>query len=297
MHIIAFVLGFVSALLLTAPLAMFWARRAARQASIIERRSRQAQRLAELAALTGGLAHELRNPLATLRLNLDLLKEEWEEGSSDEFADLVRRGVNKLGTLRRETDRLDDILEDFLRYAGQHKLQLQSADMNEVVRELLEFFAPQAAAGRVQLRSGLCNEPLPVRLDVNLFKQAVLNLLLNAQQAMAGRTATADQNHFDSPSQAVDPHVNPGFVGELIVRSFAVGNQACLEIADTGPGIEPERLGRVFEAYYSTKRGGTGLGLPTARRIVEEHNGRIEVHSIPGRGTSFTIRLPQSLNP
>ena len=76
------------------------------------------------------------------------------------------------------------------------------------------------------------------------------------------------------------------------MRSFVAGPDACLEIADTGPGIEPDRMDKIFEAYYSTKRGGTGLGLPTTRRIVEEHEGRIDVHSEPGKGTSFTIRLP-----
>ncbi len=296
MSVLFFVLGFALALVLIAPLAGLWARRSARQARILERRLRKAQQLAELASLTGGLAHEIRNPLATLRLSLDLLAEEWAEADPANLSELARRSLNKLATLRRETDRLDDILEDFLRYAGQHKLDFEIVDLTRVVQELVEFFAPQAAAGKIQLRVGPCPEPLPVRMDVNLFKQAVLNLLINAQQAMAAKAASQTVAAADAEAPS-DPLSASGFVGELIIRTYLAGGQACLDIVDTGPGIEPDRLGRIFDAYYSTKRGGTGLGLPTTRRIVEEHSGRIEVHSVPGQGTSFTIRLPIASQP
>ena len=146
-------IGFAGALAAITPLAIFWVRRSARRARLLERRSRQAQRLAELGNLTGGLAHEIRNPLATLRLNLDLLAEEWEEiapggkvgsggGGRGELDDLVRRTLNKLVTLRRETERLDDILEDFLRYAGQHKLQIERVDLNCVGPRTAGVFRP-----------------------------------------------------------------------------------------------------------------------------------------------------------
>ncbi len=265
----SWVIGFAAALLVTGPLAWLLARRAARRARLLEARTLHAERLAELGSLTGGLAHEIRNPLATLRLNLQMLGEDWERADSSSIADLRRRSVNKLITLRRETERLDDILEDFLRYAGRHELQLEPVDVNRVVGELLDFYGPQASAAHVRIRPGLTPGPLIARLDVDLFKQALLNLLINAQQAMI------DQGG-----------------GDLIVRTLGSGGQACIEVADTGPGIEPDRLGKVFQAYYSTKRGGTGLGLPTTRRIVQELGGGIDLHSEPGRGTSFTIRLP-----
>lgn len=276
----SFVLGVGLTLILAVPLAVLWTRRSARRARSLERDSRHAHRLSELATLTGGLAHEIRNPLTTLRLNLDLLAEDWKDLTPDEFAEVARRSLHKLATLKRETERLDDILEDFLRYAGQHKLQLESVDLNRVVNELLEFFGPQAAAGHARLRPGLASQPLLVRLDVNLFKQAVLNLLINAQQAMS---AAVDAGEAGDPAASG---------GDLMVRTYRADKSACLEVADTGPGIPSDRIEKIFEAYYSTKRGGTGLGLPTTRRIVEEHAGRIDVHSEPGKGTSFTIRLP-----
>jgi signal transduction histidine kinase len=179
--------------------------------------------------------------------------------------------LNKIKIIRNEAQRLDDILEDFLRFAGHHELNFETVDLNGAINELLEFYAPQAAAGGVRLRPGLTPDALPVRLDVDLFKQAVLNLLINAQQAI-GRGQSGS--------------------GDLMVRTQRQGGRACLEVADTGPGIQPDRLERIWQAYYSTRPSGTGLGLPTTRRIVTEHGGEIEVHSEPGRGTSFTIRLP-----
>ncbi|MCG3180053.1 MAG: Sensor protein ZraS [Phycisphaerae bacterium] len=261
--------GAALALLIATPLALLWARRSARRADQLARRARAAERLAELGSLTGGLAHEIKNPLATLRINLDLLSEDLRDATPAGLEDLQRRGLNRVGLLRREAQRLDDILDDFLRYAGRHEMHVERVNLNQVVQDLLEFYAPQASAARVRLRPGLTPDPLTVRLDVDLFKQAILNLLINAQQAMSETSG-----------------------GELIVRTQKLDGRASLEVADTGPGIEPARLERIFQAYYSTKQGGSGLGLPTTRRIVEEHDGTIEVHSQPGRGTSFIIRLP-----
>lgn len=271
MDLVLLLIGFLAALVVMAPLACWWARRSAARARRLESRMRQAERLAELGTLTGGLAHEIKNPLSTLRINLQLLEEDWRDRDGVDIDDLSRRSLNKLSTLRREADRLEATLEDFLRFAGHHELNVRRTDLNQLVQELVDFYGPQAAAGRVQLRPGLTPSPVIVRLDADLFKQAVLNLLINAQQAMANSESGG---------------------GELIVRTSIEGNRACLEVADTGPGIEPDRLEKIFQAYYSTKRGGTGLGLPTARRIIEEHGGTITVHSEPGRGTSFAVRMP-----
>lgn len=105
------------------------------------------------------------------------------------------------------------------------------------------------------------------RVDAEVLKQAFLNLFINATQAM-------DQG------------------GELIIRSGVQGDQAQIDIIDTGPGINPDEQDKIFDAYYTTRTGGTGLGLPTCRRIIEEHDGHIELHSEPGKGTNFRVLLP-----
>ena len=233
-----------------------------------ERQAQQAERLAELGTLTGGLAHEIKNPLSTVQLNLQLLREDLPPDDPG-----YSRLVSRLGTVQKETGRLRDILDDFLRYAGKIELQKKPVEVNGLLEELVDFYSPQAQLQRVQLRLSRSPEPLVVPLDERLVKQSILNLMINALQAM------------------------PEAGGEIILSAARVddpehGPLARLTVTDTGRGIEPEALPKVFGAYYSTKRGGTGLGLAIAKRVAEEHGGRIGVTSELGKGSAFTIDLP-----
>jgi len=247
-----------------------------------ERRARSAERLAELGAMTGGLAHEIKNPLSTVGLNAQLLSEGIEELAitDEEKGRLVRR----VQSLRREVERLRGILTDFLQFAGELRLDRKPADLNTAVEELVDFFLPQAEKSGVRLRSELAPGPLTADVDVAHIKQAVLNLLLNATQAMTSESSEA------------------GRPRELIVRTNRTTDAekravAQLHVIDTGPGMTPETIAKIFRPYFTTKSGGTGLGLPTARRIVEAHEGRLEVHSEPGRGTDFCLTLPINGSP
>jgi signal transduction histidine kinase len=222
--------------------------------------------LAEMGKLAAGLAHELKNPLSTLKLNLQLLEEDLAHLPGAE------RSIARLGTLKKEAERLRQTLDDFLRFAGRIELRLEDVSLNSIVEELIDFIIPQAQATKVRVLTALAPENPRCRLDVNLFKQALLNLLLNAIQAMPAERAAGG--------------------GELLVRTLQSKDSAILYVSDTGMGISTENLPRIFDAYFTTKRGGTGLGLPTTRRIIEEHNGHISVQSEPGRGTSFRVDLP-----
>jgi len=226
-------------------------------------RARGTEYLRELGQLTGGLAHEIKNPLSTINMNLKLLAEDLEHHDDE----LHRRWLRRLEAVQHETERLRTILDDFLRYAGKHELQLQNVDLRCVVEDLTDFFGPQADAAGAVMRTSLGSDPLVCRIDANLIKQAVLNLMINAVQAM-----------------------DDG--GELLINVSSGRDRGMIEVIDTGPGIDPSELHRVFGVYYSTKSGGSGLGLPTARRIVREHGGTIHVDSEPGKGTRFTISLP-----
>lgn len=229
--------------------------------------------LADLSRATGGLAHELRNPLSTLRVNLQLLAEDWRTiaaerttGAAD-VAEIGRRSVTRVDALLREIDRLDATLEGFLRLAGRRELILADCDLRDLVRDELDLLAPELDAAGIKLRASLPPQSLRARVDDNLVKQALLNLLINARQAMPAG-------------------------GELIVRSTRDGDRARIEVIDTGDGIPRESLDRVFEPYYSTRRNGTGLGLPTARRIIADHGGSLRVESEPGQGSRFIVELP-----
>lgn len=263
-----------------------------------ERRARDAERLAEIGAMTGGLAHEIKNPLSTIGLNAQLLAEGVEELPID--SDAKGRLVRRLGTLRREVERLRGILTDFLQYAGQIRVEPARADLNAVVVELADFFLPQAQKHGVRIRQELAPGPLWAMLDVAQVKQATLNLMLNAVQAMAGAHASRQRPDGGGASEGT-PGAGGGDGttggGELILRTVARADAdgsplVELHVIDTGPGIPPEARERIFQPYYTTRSGGTGLGLPTAKRLVEAHHGRLEVHSEPGRGSDFTMVFP-----
>lgn len=273
---IAAILGAALGVSVAALLARVQIRRSLAKARGAERRARAAERLAELGAMTGGLAHEIKNPLSTISLNAQLLAEGVDDlpEAVPTTADDKHRLARRAASLRREVERLRGILTDFLTYAGELRLDAKPTDLNRVVDDLAEFFGPQAQQQGVRLRTDLAPGPLTANLDEGLLKQAVLNLMLNAVQAMVGSASR-----------------------ELILRTSSItepdGQRAVqLHVIDTGPGISADVLPKLFTPYFTTKAGGSGLGLPTTRRIVEAHLGRIEVHSEVGKGTDFAISIP-----
>ena len=254
--------GFASGAALALVLAAVGAALAYRRMDRLRLRAKQAERLAELGTLTGGLAHEIKNPLSTVQLNLQLLRED-----VDQATPAGRRLFNRLSICERETGRLRDILDDFLRYAGKIELDPKPVSLNRLCEELYDFFLPQAQFQRAQLRLKPALDEIIVPADERLLKQAVLNLMLNGLQAM--------------PTG-----------GELILQVSKDTTEARIEVIDTGSGISPENVSRIFDAYYSTKKSGTGLGLAMTRRIAEEHGGRVSVTSEPGKGSDFALHLP-----
>ena len=251
--------GLIGALIVSAVVGYVLYRRIQR----LQVRAKRAERLAELGTLTGGLAHEIKNPLSTIQLNLQLLQEDLMPENP-----AYSRLANRLKVCERETGRLREILDDFLRYAGKIELQRTKIELNRLCEELVDFFWPQAQQGRVQLRMKRFGADVFVMADERLVKQAVLNLMLNAVQAMPNG-------------------------GELILAVNDGAEEAVIDVIDTGSGIEGEVISRIFDAYYSTKKSGTGLGLAMTRRIAEEHGGRVSVSSEVGKGSNFSLHLPK----
>ncbi|MBX3355359.1 MAG: hypothetical protein KF724_06645 [Phycisphaeraceae bacterium] len=251
----------------------YWRWRRHRLKVRLDERRRGAERISELRSMTGGLAHEIKNPLSTLVLNAQLLREDVLD------LDLPEESRSRIGrrvdALAREAARLRQILEDFLRYAGRIQLDRQARDLREVVDELVDFFRPQAVQSGVVLRLATPDDPVQVMVDAGLFKQALLNLMINAVQAMA---------HSERR--------------ELLIRverdRLGPAPEARVHVIDTGPGIPEEQRATLFLPYSSSRPGGTGLGLATTRRIMEEHGGRVTLFTDPGVGSDFVLHLPLS---
>jgi nitrogen fixation/metabolism regulation signal transduction histidine kinase len=229
------------------------------------------QGLAFLGAVAGGLVHEIRNPLSAMSMTLQLLEEDWPEGEGDERA---RRTARRLRTVRLEVGRLSSILEDFLRYAGIRRLDLREADINRVLEEVCSFIAPECARAGSSWRSPRPQPaaPAPGRA---FAPQALLNLLLNAVQAMEEMPAEAE---------AV-PRVK-----QLIVRraSRATSARGCHR---HGPRHPRGLAGRVWQVYAAARRG-AAAGPAHRAAIAEEHAGSLVFETALGKGTDPAAVAP-----
>jgi len=232
----------------------------------MEEALRRKEKLAAIGEMAAGLAHEIRNPLASLYGSIQLLQAEVSlEGTQERLMDIVLK----------ESERLDALITDFLLFAFPHTGETESVPLQDLVEETLELFrkAPHLQEG---LNVDVRMDP-GVRIDGNRrqLQQILWNLLLNAAQSMSGD-------------------------GEIRVEAEQTRSRACVpsvswRVQDTGRGIAAENLARIFDPFYTSRQGGTGLGLAIVHRIVENHGGRIHVRSDLGKGTVFEIDLPDRI--
>ncbi len=221
------------------------------------------RRLAALGNLAAGVAHEIRNPLNAIGMGLQRLIREWRLAPDEDQVEFVRLG----GVLQGEVNRLNETVEQFLLLARPARLTMNTCPVEEHLGELLTLVREEAAAKGITVETALALNGATARLDCRQVHQALLNIVVNALQAMPGG-------------------------GRIRLSAHARDGQLNLSISDTGPGIPPEHLDRIFEPYFTTKEGGTGLGLALAQRIIEAHGGSIAVESQLATGSTFRIRLP-----
>jgi PAS domain S-box-containing protein len=218
------------------------------------------ERLAALGRITAGVAHEVKNPLNSMRLWLENLK----ESLSDDGDTGARQAVRVLDS---EIDRLDAVVKRFLDFTRPMEIRLEATNLAALLRDVLAVALPQLQQANVEVSQNLIADVPEVFADRGLLRQAVLNLVLNAVDAMPDG-------------------------GQLRLMLDRKGDMAEISVADTGKGIPPENQQKIFQLFFTTRPGGSGIGLASTFRIVQLHNGSIDFTSEVGRGTTFRIELP-----
>jgi signal transduction histidine kinase len=222
---------------------------------------RKKYRTYNIATLAKGIIHEIRNPLNSVYVNLQLLEEEINSKNKNlrEILMQIKMGLSQI----------DGILSEFARFVRESKSVLKKEDINLLLNNVLKFVEPECRQQNIKIIKCF-QEDLPmVWIDANQLKQAILNLILNANQAM-----------LDG--------------GMLTVTTYLSRDKkkVCIDIHDTGIGISEKDMPRIFDLFYSTKANGTGLGLPIVQKIIHDHNGKIRYSSEKNKGTTFTVILP-----
>lgn len=232
-----------------------------------ERRLLRGERLAAAGQLAAQITHEIRNPLSSVALNVELLE--------DELAESSREGRHLLKEITKEVDRLTQVTEDYLSFARRPSPELVLFDLADEIRSLLEFMGPELMQSGVDVQVTLPDEPMETRGDANQLRQALINLVHNARDA------------------ALDDELQGERGPRVAVEARRDGREWVVRVADNGGGIplSADAMHRIFEAFYTRKARGTGLGLPTVQQIVADHGGVVRVASTGFDGTVFEIRL------
>lgn len=222
----------------------------------MEERLVQAERLATIGRFASQIAHEIRNPLSSITLNVEMLEDELKS-SGDEARSLIR-------SVLKELDRLNDIVSEYLQFSRFPKPHLSRGHVDQVINELVESFKVPT---QVKVEMSLTPSSPEVWLDERLLRQVLENLVRNGAEAIQG-------------------------VGVVRIETDVIDRFLVIRVKDTGHGIPPEIQARLFEPFFTTKAHGTGLGLATSQQIIFEHNGHLVVESQPGQGSTFSILLP-----
>jgi signal transduction histidine kinase len=222
------------------------------------------QKLAALGRLTSGVTHEVKNPLNAMRIHLELLRARLAQSGSPVPPEIAEN----LDVIAHEIQRLDRVVQGFLRFVRPQDLRLAPVDINAVLSDVARLARPEAARSGVEIVLDLGRDLPPVTADAELIAQASGNLVSNAAQAMSGG-------------------------GTLVIASRRAAPAGVeIRVVDQGVGVPPEHLEKIFRLYFTTKPGGSGIGLAMVYRIVQMHDGRIDVESTVGKGTTVTVTLP-----
>jgi len=224
----------------------------------IESELEVSRRMAAIGRLTSGVGHEVKNPINAIVVHLELLRSKMDANTGAE---------RHLDIIQSEIQRLDRVVQTLVDFSRPVELQLQDQDLRAIVTNVLMLSSAEMETRKIIVRSEAPDSPVNVRVDADLIRQALLNVVLNGAQAMAAG-------------------------GELSVRLTEDARFAILKVEDHGEGIPSEIRERIFDLYFTTKREGSGIGLAMTYRILQLHHGHLDVESKLGKGSTFTLRIP-----
>ena len=224
----------------------------------IESELELSRRMAAIGRLTAGVGHEVKNPINAIVVHLELLRSKIDSGSS---------ALRHLDVIQSEIRRLDRVVQTLVDFSRPVELQLRDQDLRNIVSSVLMLASAELETRSIALVSEMPEHPVMAKVDADLFKQALLNIVINGAQAM---------NHG----------------GELAIRLTEDGRNALVQVEDQGEGIPEEIRPHIFDLYFTTKRDGSGIGLAMTYRILQLHNGQVDVESKMGVGTTFTLSVP-----
>jgi signal transduction histidine kinase len=253
-------------------------------AAEIESELELSRRMAAIGRLTSGVGHEVKNPINAIVVHLELLKSKIGETNG--------QASRHLEVIDAEIHRLDRVVQTLVDFSRPVELQLREQDLRLVIRDVLALAADELETHQVTLVSRMPEEPLIANVDADLLKQAALNVIQNGAQAMpdGGRLEVTLQEERDHGENY--PLLATANGGAIDRAAHATASAALIRIADEGPGISEEIREKIFDLYFTTKVGGSGIGLAMTYRILQLHHGSIDVQSRIGRGSEFRLRIP-----
>lgn len=242
-----------------APIGALLTVRDAESVRRIENEIELSRRLAAIGRLTSGVAHEVKNPINAIVIHLEILRERMLQLDPE-----TRRHMDIINS---EIHRLDRVVKTLVDFSRPVELKLCALDLRSLAAEVVALAEPEACSHNVEIVHDFGQQPLPIRVDTDLIKQAVLNVVINGVQAMPDG-------------------------GTLTLRAFATSQAAVLEVHDTGAGVSPEIRDKIFNLYFTTKKSGSGIGLALTFRAMQLHNGVLDLDSESSQGTTFRFMLP-----
>lgn len=224
-------------------------------------------RLAYLGTMAGGLAHEVRSPLNSIHMNVELLEREGCRAESSELEDKFNKRISRI---KSEVTNLQNTLTEFLQFARPPGVKRLATDIRDYIHDVVEFIQEELSRSNVTIKFDIAEHSYPVLIDRRQMEQVLQNLIFNARDAMNGE-------------------------GMIMISTKEDEKNIFIELEDNGPGISLEDQPKIYDAFFTTKAKGTGLGLGITRRIIDEHQGNLQFFSPVknGRGTCFRITLPK----